>query len=88
MKTEFRNSLLRDLRGLRDAQILARIRTAIEEVENAASLSELAQLTRLQGGGNFYRIRVGDYRLGLIVENDTVIFVRCLHRREIYRYFP
>jgi mRNA-degrading endonuclease RelE of RelBE toxin-antitoxin system len=31
---------------------------------------------------------VGNYRLGLIIEAETVIFVRVLHRKEIYRYFP
>ncbi|GIK72728.1 MAG: hypothetical protein BroJett021_17160 [Chloroflexota bacterium] len=36
----------------------------------------------------YYRIRVGDYRLGLALEGDTVILVRFLHRKEIYRYFP
>ena len=88
MKVEFRNSFLRDLRGLRGQPILTRIRAAIEEAENSSTLNEISQLTRLQGGGNFYRIRVSDYRLGLIIEDDIIIFVRCLHRREIYRYFP
>jgi len=35
-----------------------------------------------------FPFRVGDYRIGVIVEDDTMVFVRCLHRREIYRYFP
>jgi hypothetical protein len=26
--------------------------------------------------------------IGLAVEGEVVEFVRCLHRREIYRYFP
>ena len=88
MKCEFRNSFLRDLRGVRDQQLLTRIRVAVEAAEGANSLGEISQLSRLQGSGNNFRIRVGDYRLGLCVENDTVIFVRCLHRREIYRSFP
>ena len=40
------------------------------------------------GNENYYRFRVGDYRIGIVIEEDTVVFVRCLHRREIYRYFP
>jgi mRNA interferase RelE/StbE len=35
-----------------------------------------------------FRLRVGSYRLGLFVEGDQVELVRCLHRREIYRFFP
>jgi mRNA-degrading endonuclease RelE of RelBE toxin-antitoxin system len=30
-------------------------------------------------------LRLISYRY---IEDDTVVFVRCLHRREIYRYFP
>ncbi|MGH2412635.1 MAG: type II toxin-antitoxin system RelE family toxin, partial [Microcystaceae cyanobacterium] len=35
-----------------------------------------------------YRIRLGDYRIGLFIEGKTVTFARVLHRKEIYRYFP
>jgi mRNA interferase RelE/StbE len=60
----------------------------IEEVEVAQHLGELTNLKKVSGGSNFYRVRVGDYRLGIALEEDTVEFVRCLHRRDIYRYFP
>lgn len=88
MKTEFKSSFGRDLKALKDRKLLDRIRAVIEEVEAAQSWQQLAQLTKLQGKGDYYRIRVGDYRLGVIVENQTMIFVRCLHRREVYKYFP
>ena len=42
----------------------------------------------MSGTTNFYRIRIGDYRIGVAVEGDTVEFVRCLARRDLYRYFP
>jgi len=38
--------------------------------------------------GKYYRIRLGDYRLGFVFERGAVTFVRCLNRKEIYRYFP
>jgi mRNA-degrading endonuclease RelE of RelBE toxin-antitoxin system len=37
---------------------------------------------------NAYRIRIGDYRLGIIFDGETLIFERVLHRKGIYRYFP
>ncbi len=40
------------------------------------------------GKKNFYRIRIGDYRIGLKVENEDVIFIRVLHRKDVYRHFP
>jgi mRNA interferase RelE/StbE len=86
--TRFKESFAKDLRRLREQALLRRIRDAIEVVERAGSLAEVAQIKKLSGAGSYYRIRVGEYRIGLIVEGEAVVFVRVLHRREIYRYFP
>lgn len=88
MRTEFNESFVKDLRGIRNTKVLDRIRQAIEAVETVDRLEELAHIKKLQGGGNYYRLRVGDYRMGLIVRDDLVVFVRVLNRKEIYRYFP
>ncbi len=88
MKVRFKESFARDLRNLKDKALLVRIRALIENVEKAESLADVGGLKKLRGGGAYYRIRVGDYRVGLAVEEDAVAFVRVLHRREVYRYFP
>lgn len=88
MKTAFRKSFTRDLKKLTDAAILARVQAVIQEVESATELQGVGNLKKMTGTTNFYRIRIGDYRLGVIVEGDTVEFVRCLSRRDLYRYFP
>lgn len=88
MKVRFSESFARDLRRISDKGTLSRIRRTIDSVERAMSLDEVPQLKKLRGAGSYYRIRVGDHRMGLIIESDLVTFVRCLHRRDIYRYFP
>lgn len=88
MKVLFQESFSRDLRRIDDRDVLRRIRQAIEVVEQASNLLDILHLTRLRSQGRHYRIRVGEYRLGLTVENNQVTFVRALHRWEIYRYFP
>jgi mRNA interferase RelE/StbE len=60
----------------------------IEEVEAAENLGDVNNLKKLKADGNYYRIRVGDYRIGIAVNENIVIFVRVLHRKEVYRYFP
>ena len=35
-----------------------------------------------------YRIRIGNYRIGIEVNEDVIEVMRVLHRREFYRYFP
>ncbi len=88
MRTAFRRSFERDLRRLRDETLRRRIREAIEQVEAAETLQDVPNLRQITGFKGFYRIRIGDYRLGIAVEREEVEFVRCLHRRDIYRYFP
>lgn len=88
MKVLFRKSFLKDVRTIKDRRLLDRIREVIVEVEQAQKLTEIPNLKKLKGDGHYYRIRTGEYRLGLRIEADTVTFVRVLNRKEIYRYFP
>ena len=64
------------------------VKAAIEEVEKADSLQQISGLKKLKGGGNYYRLRIGDFRVGLALESGKVIFVRLTNRKDIYRYFP
>ena len=88
MNTRFRESFDQDLSALTDAGLLRRIKRLIEQVEAARTFLQIPNLKRLDARGKYYRIRVGDYRVGFVFEHGAVTFVRCLDRKEIYRYFP
>jgi mRNA interferase RelE/StbE len=88
MNTSFRKSFARDLKKIKDQELLDRIRKVIEAVEEADDLQEIGNLKKMAGTTAFYRVRVGDYRIGIAIEGDTVDFVRCLPRRDLYRFFP
>ena len=88
MKVGFRESFAKDLRGVKDKGLLNRVRELIEAVEKADSLADISNLKKLKGGGNYFRLRVGEYRVGIALEQDTVTFVRFLNRKDIYKYFP
>ncbi len=88
MKTAFRESFDGDLAAITDASLLRRLRKMIEQVEAAQTFQQIPNLKRLEASGKYYRIRIGDYRVGFVFERGTVTFVRCLNRKEIYRYFP
>jgi mRNA interferase RelE/StbE len=88
VKIEFRKSFERDLRKIKDGATLQRIQAVVEAVESVKSLSDLSGIKKLKAEGSYYRIRVGDYRIGLSLNGDILVFVRLLPRREIYRYFP
>ncbi len=90
MKTEFKSSFLKDIPSTKDQTLLSRLEQFILAVETADKLSEIPNLKTLKGQKNnfYYRSRIGNYRVGIIIKQDTVIFVRFLNRKEIYRYFP
>ena len=88
MRVTFRSSFLRDLKKIKDQLLLERIAQAIESVEQAKDIQDLSDLKKLSGFPDFYRIRVGDYRLGIALADGTIEFVRCLPRKEMYRFFP
>ena len=88
MKVEFRSSFARDLTKIRDKALLKRVAELIEEVERAQSLTEVSNLKKLKGRTDYYRIRIGNHRVGITRAGDNLVFVRFLNRNEIYRYFP
>ena len=88
MKVEFKSSFARDLRKLRDEEVRRKVQHLIGLVERSPSLDAVPGVKKLQFSGEYYRIRVGDYRVGIAIVDGVVVFVRFLHRRDIYRYFP
>ena len=88
MKVVFRQSFVRDLKKIHDQDVLRRVREVIEQVEAAASLQAISGLKKISATAVYFRIRIGDFRIGLSLDRDVFEFVRCLHRRDLYRYFP
>ncbi len=88
MQVSFEASFARDLKRLKDRRLRERVRQIIEEAKNAKNLVDIKNLNKISGYTTFYRIRFGDYRVGIEVVRGEIIFVRILHRKEIYRYFP
>ena len=88
MEVEFRKSFEKDLSKLRDEALLTRIKVVILEIEAAENLENVSNIKKLKAEGDYYRIRVGDYRIGIVISENVVVFVRVLHRKEVYRYFP
>ena len=73
---------------VKDKKLKDKVKKVICDVEKAQNVSEIKKLRKLKGYKNFYRLRVWDYRIGLQIKHNCVIFVRILHRKEIYKYFP
>lgn len=81
-------SFEKDTDKIKDKKILNLIAECIENIQNAKRVNEISQIKKLQGYNSHYRIKIKDYRIGISMENNVIEFIRFLHRKEIYRYFP
>jgi mRNA interferase RelE/StbE len=88
MRVAFKKSFLKELKKLEDKTLKTAIYNSILQVEDADSLEQVKNLKKLKGYDVYYRIRVGDYRLGLKIESSMVYFVVVEHRKDIYKRFP
>ena len=88
MKTEFKTSFLKAIKKIEDHQLKSRIVNTIRNVESTQNLKQIINLKELKGYKEFYRIKIGDFRIGIKIEADTVFFVDIDHRKNIYRIFP
>ncbi|MGN6249817.1 MAG: type II toxin-antitoxin system RelE family toxin [Ginsengibacter sp.] len=88
MKVSVKKSFERDVEKITDKKLAKQISTIINEMETCKKLSELNNLKKMHSKGSYYRIRIGNYRLGLKVESENLILLRFMHRKDIYKYFP
>ncbi len=88
MKVDVLKSFEKDVAKIRDKDLAAEVFSLIEKLETCTTLSAIPKLKKMKGKGNYYRIRLGDYRLGLSVEDQTLCLIRFMSRKDIYKYFP
>lgn len=89
MEVRYRKLFLKDLKKLKGQPVYEKVyNLTFITLPAMEALQSLTQVKAMKGFANRYRIRVGNYRIGIEVNADTVEMMRVLHRREFYRYFP
>ncbi len=78
----------KSLRKLNNREVNNRVLETIENIENAQTPTDIRGLKKLKGYQTAFRIRIGDYRLGIHILGDTVHFNRIASRKNIYDEFP
>jgi mRNA interferase RelE/StbE len=68
-------------------EVQLKLKEIINLIQQSSNFSEL-NAEKLAGSKDAYRIRLGNYRIGIYKEDNTIILSRVLNRKEIYRYFP
>ncbi len=88
MNVEFSRRFSKDLRAIELGHISAKVQDLIELISAAQNLTDIPNLKKINGPKGHYRLRVGNFRIGIKLEGDTLILIRILDRKEIYKYFP
>jgi mRNA interferase RelE/StbE len=88
MNILFDKSFEKDIRKLKGTNIPNRIKKVIGKIENTNSVDEIPNIKKIKGYTKFYRIKIGKYRIGVETTEKSLIFLRCLHRKDIYKHFP
>ena len=88
MKVTIQKLFEKDIHKISDKKLASQVSIAIDEMETATNLSDLRNIKKMVAKGNYYRMRIGNYRLGFKAETDSIILLRFMHRKDIYSYFP
>jgi mRNA interferase RelE/StbE len=88
-KIEYNKRFLKELTSL-PKEVQPRVESIVFSELEADNPFELGYISKMKGYKDKYKVRVGDYRIGLTIDktNRTIICQRVAHRREIYKIFP
>ena len=87
MRTEFAKRFLKDLEKVKTPKQRQAISEIIEQVSKIDSFKKIPSLKKLVGFEDAYRIRVGQLRIGVFFDGETVLFARIANQKDIYRIF-
>ena len=88
MKIVFKNSFLKELKKLKDEKLKNDIYENIVLVENAIEIKQIKNFKKLKDFEDYYRLKIGNYRIGIKLINNELNFVCFEHRKDIYKKFP
>ena len=83
-----KKSFNKDMEKIKDKKLALRIKNIIDSLKNSDTIELMPNIKKLKGSINAYRIRIGDYRLGFFLKENTVELTAFAHRKSIYKYFP
>jgi mRNA interferase RelE/StbE len=88
MYIEFSRKFRKQVEACKEPGIRSKILNIIEATEASVTMQNFPNLKKLTGYKNSFRIRMGDYRIGVVIDGTKVIFAAFDHRSDIYKYFP
>ena len=88
MKVAYLKKFSKDLDKIKKPRDRNSILEILELVKQSETFEEISGVKKLTGFEDAFRIRSGDYRIGVFVTEESVEFARVVHRKDIYKVFP
>ena len=88
MEVDFTRNFLKNLENLKNEDLLQKIQDTIDDVVRANSVLEISNIKKLSGFKVYYRIKIGDYRIGIEKIGKQKKFLTFENRKDIYKKFP
>jgi mRNA interferase RelE/StbE len=88
MKIKYRKRFLKQLSKIPSGHRNQIEKFVFEELPNVSSIAETGKIEKMTGYNSYYKARFGSYRVGLKMEDDTLIIEVVMDRKDIYKFFP
>ncbi len=89
MQVTYTKTFLKDLAKVVPVKRRKQIEKFVfEDLPVLSSIENAGNVEKMTGYKNHYKVRFGDYRVGIFKNNSTLELQRVLNRKEIYKFFP
>ena len=88
MKIIFLSTFLKDIKKIKDPKTARKIEELISNLKQAASLEDVSNVKKMKGYSVAYRIKSGNYIMGIYKDLEHIELARFLKRENIYKVFP
>tara|TARA_R110002050_G_C8955405_1_gene513695 strand:+ start:3069 stop:3335 length:267 start_codon:yes stop_codon:yes gene_type:complete len=88
MDINYSKAVIKDVQKVKDQKLISKIDSVVKAVKEAETIDGVSGVKKMKGHSSAYRIRIGDYRLGFYLVNNTVLLARFVKRNDIYKLFP
>ena len=88
MNIKVRSKFNKQIKSIQDTKLKLKILSIIEELEQKNSLDQIKNVKKMKGSDNAFRIKLGNYRIGIFDEKEYIELAVFAHRKDIYRLFP
>lgn len=88
MNVIYLESLAKDLKKIKNKKLLKSLSQVFTTLEETDDLFKISSVKKLSGHPDAYRVRIGDYRLGIYYSDNEITIARFVKRNDIYKLFP